>query len=141
MHIVVYDYTGEQSGFDVDSNGQRTNGVLETYANLSKNINAKSPQGDSIYYPYVIRKQSSFVYWTDHNTAGINWGTDIDAVVGSIVLNQTDSSGSDAGDNVQLEDGTPSGGGNLAMETGTGSYSALNTPTKSELSGGTDTTQ
>ena len=79
-----------------------------------------------------------FVYWTDHNTAGINWGTDIDAVVGSIVLNQTDSSGSDAGDNVQLEDGTPSGGGNLAMETGTGSYSALNTPTKSELSGGTD---
>ena len=138
LHIVVYDYTGEQL-FDVDSNGQRTNAVLEVYANLSKNINAKSPQGDaSLYYPYVIRKQSSFVYWTDHNTAGINWGTDIDAVVGSIVLNQTDSSGSDAGDNVQLEDGTPSGGGNLAMETGTGSYSALNTPTKSELSGGTD---
>ena len=138
MHIVVYDYTGEQSGFDVDTNGNRTNGVLETYANLSKNINAKSPQGDSIYYPYKIRKSSLFVYWTDHNTAGINWGTDIDAVVGSIVLTQTDSSGSDAGDNVQLEDGTPSGGGNLAMETGTGSYSALNTPTKSELSGGTD---
>ena len=58
MHIVVYDYKGLESGFDVDSNGQRTNGVLETYANLSKNINAKSPQGDSIYYPYVIRKQS-----------------------------------------------------------------------------------
>ena len=70
MHIVVYDYTGEQSGFDVDANGNRTNGVLEIYANLSKNINAKSPQGDSIYYPYVIRKQSSFVYWTDHNSAG-----------------------------------------------------------------------
>ena len=136
LHIVVYDYTGEQSGFDVDANGNRTNGVLEIFANLSKNINAKSPQGDSIYYPYVIRKKSLFVYWTDHNTAGINWGTDIDAVVGSIVLNQTDSSGSDAGDNVQLEDGTD--GDNLAMETGTGSYSALNTPTKSELSGGTD---
>ena len=136
LHIVIYDYTGEQSGFDVDTNGNRTNGILETYANLSKNINAKSPQGDSVYYPYVIRKKSLFVYWTDHNTAGINWGTDIDAVVGSIVLNQTDSSGSDAGDNVQLEDGTD--GDNLAMETGTGSYSALNTPTKSELSGGTD---
>ena len=138
MHIVVYDYTGEQSGFDVDANGQRTNGVLETYANLSKNINAKSPQGDSIYYPYVIRKQSSFVYWTDHNTAGINWGTDIDATVGNIVLNGTDGSGTDAGDNVEIEDGTDSSAGHIAMEDGTGSYSALNTPTKTELSGGTD---
>ena len=138
LHIVVYDYTGEQSGFDVDSNGQRTNGVLETYANLSKNINAKSPQGDSIYYPYVIRKQSSFVYWTDHNTAGINWGTDIDATVGNIVLNGTDGSGTDAGDNIEIEDGTDSSAGHIAMEDGTGSYSALNTPTKSELAGGTD---
>ena len=137
LHIVVYDYTGEQSGFDVDSNGNRTNGVLETYANLSKNINAKSPQGDSIYYPYKIRKSSAFVYWTDHNTGGINWGTDIDAVVGSIVLNATDSSGTDAGDNIQLEDGSGDAG-NIAMESGTGSYSAVNTPTKSELSGGTD---
>ena len=137
LHIVVYDYTGEQSGFDVDANGNRTNGVLETYANLSKNINAKSPQGDSIYYPYKIRKASSFVYWTDHNTGGINWGTDIDAVVGSIVLNATDSSGTDAGDNIQLEDGSGDAG-NIAMESGTGSYSAVNTPTKSELSGGTD---
>tara|TARA_B100001778_G_scaffold19405_1_gene14494 strand:+ start:118 stop:2202 length:2085 start_codon:yes stop_codon:yes gene_type:complete len=137
MHIVVYDYTGEQSGFDVDTNGNRTNGVLESYANLSKNINAKSPQGDSIYYPYVLRKSSAFVYWTDHNSAGINWGTDIDSVVGSIVLNGTDANGTDAGDNIQLEDGSGDSG-NIAMETGSGSYSALNTPTKSELSGGTD---
>ena len=136
MHIVVYDYTGEQSGFDVDANGNRTNGVLEIFANLSKNINAKSPQGDSIYYPYVLRKQSGFVFWTDHNAAGVNWGTDIDSVVGSIVLNGTDANGTDAGDNIEFEDGTD--GDNLAMETGSGSYSALNTPTKSELDGGTD---
>ena len=137
LHIVVYDYTGEQSGFDVDTNGNRTNGILETYANLSKNINAKSPQGDSVYYPYVIRKSSQFVYWTDHNTGGINWGTDIDAVVGNIVLNATDSSGTDAGDNITLEDGSGDTG-SIAMESGTGSYSAVNTPTKTELSGGTD---
>jgi len=136
MHIVVYDYTGEQSGFDVDANGNRTNGVLEVFANLSKNINAKSPQGDSIYYPYVLRKQSGFVFWTDHNPAGVNWGTDIDSVVGSIVLNGTDANGTDAGDNIAFEDGTD--GDNLAMETGSGSYSALDTPTKSELGGGTD---
>ena len=136
MHIVVYDYTGEQSGFDVDAKGNRTNGVLEVFANLSKNINAKAPQGDSIYYPYVIRKQSGFVFWTDHNAAGVNWGTDIDSVVGSIVLNGTDANGTDAGDNIAFEDGTD--GDNLAMETGSGSYSALDTPTKSELGGGTD---
>ena len=29
------------SGFDVDANGQRTNAVLETFANLSVNNNAK----------------------------------------------------------------------------------------------------
>jgi len=136
IHIVVYDYKGQESGFDVDSNGQRTNGVLETYANLSKNINAKSPQGDSIYYPYVIRKQSAFVYWTDHNTAGVNWGTDIDANVGNIVLNSTDGS-ADAGDKIQLEDGTGDSG-SIEMEDGSSAYSALNTPTKSELDGGTD---
>ena len=138
MHIVVYDYTGEITGFDVDSNGNRTNGIIETYKNLSKNINAKSPQGDSIYYPYVIRKQSLFVYWTDHNTAGVNWGTDIDANIGNIVLNGTDANGTDAGDNIEIEDGTDSSAGHIAMEDGTGSYSALNTPTKSELAGGTD---
>ena len=37
LHIVVYDRQGLISGFDVDSNGNRTNGVLETFANLSKN--------------------------------------------------------------------------------------------------------
>ena len=136
MHIVVYDYTGEQSGFDVDANGNRTNGVLETYGNLSKNINAKSPQGDSIYYPYVIRKQSQFVYWTDHNTAGVNWGTDIDATIGNIVLNSTDGS-ADAGDKISLEDGTGAAG-SIEMEDGSSAYSALNTPTKTELDGGTD---
>jgi phage tail sheath protein FI len=52
------------------------------------------------------------------------------------VLNGTDANGTDAGDNIAFEDGTD--GDNLAMETGSGSYSALDTPTKSELGGGTD---
>ena len=43
LHIVVYDTTGKISGFSVDSNGNRTNAVLETFANLSVNNNAKSP--------------------------------------------------------------------------------------------------
>ena len=73
IHIVVYDTTGALSGFSVDANGQRTTAVLETYANLSVNNNAKGPQGDSIFYPDVIYRQSEFVYWMDHNTGGTNW--------------------------------------------------------------------
>ena len=41
IHIVVYDTTGALSGFSVDADGQRTNAVLETFANLSVNNNAK----------------------------------------------------------------------------------------------------
>ena len=36
LHVVVYDYTGDISGFDVDSDGNRTNAVLETYSNYLK---------------------------------------------------------------------------------------------------------
>ena len=142
MHIVVYDYTGEITGFDVDSNGNRTNGIIETYKNLSKNINAKSPQGDSIYYPDVIYRQSEFVYWMDHNTGGTNWGTDIDGTQeGDILLDGTDSNSQDAGSKLLL-DGTDSsgtdGGDNVDLEDGTSTYAVLSAPTRSELSGGTD---
>ena len=67
LHIVVYDTTGKISGFSVDSNGNRTNAVLETFANLSVNNNAKGPQGDSIFNPDVIYRTSEYVYRMDHN--------------------------------------------------------------------------
>lgn len=76
LHVVVYDTTGDTTGFDVDTDGNRTNGVMETFANLSKNPVAKTAQGGSNYYPDVIYRQSNFVYWMDHNSAGSNWGTD-----------------------------------------------------------------
>ena len=37
---------------------------------------AKTPQGSTNYYPNVIFNQSQFIYWTDHLSAGSNWGTD-----------------------------------------------------------------
>ncbi len=77
MHIVVYDTTGSITGFDVDVAGQRTKGVLETYAQVSKHPSAKTPQGNSNYYPDVIFSQSTNIYWTDHTSSGTNWGTDI----------------------------------------------------------------
>ena len=76
LHIVVYDTTGDITGYDYNTAGQQTNSVIERYGNLSKCPVAKSPQGDSIYYPDVFFRQSEYVYWGDHIAAGTNWGTD-----------------------------------------------------------------
>ena len=76
LHVVVADGTGDITGFDTDSAGNRTKGVIETFGFMSKNSSAKSPQGDSIYYADVIFRKSQFIYWTDHISAGSNWGTD-----------------------------------------------------------------
>ena len=98
LHIVVYDRDGSISGSAVDSNGQRGQAVLEIFANVSKNPDAKTPQGNTNYYPNVIYAQSRFIYWMDHNSSGTNWGTDLTS----------------------------------------GSYTAVDTPTATNLSGGTD---
>ena len=76
LHVVVADATGAITGYDTDVAGQRTSAVIETFGFMSKNSSAKSPQGDSIYYPDVIRAKSNYIYWTDHISAGSNWGTD-----------------------------------------------------------------
>ena len=76
LHVVVADGTGNITGYDTDTAGNRTAAVVETFGNMSKNPSAKSPQGDSIYYADVIFSQSRFIFWTDHISAGTNWGTD-----------------------------------------------------------------
>ena len=141
LHVAVYDTTGDITGFDVDSNGERTNAVIETFGRLSKNPSAKTSQGNNNYYPDVIYRQSEFVFWMDHNTSGANWGTDVDGAAGSIILNGTDGSSTNAGDNIDF-DRTDSGGSDLGdevlLESGTSGYSVLDTPTKNELGSGTD---
>ena len=76
LHVAVYDTTGDITGFDVDTVGNRTNAVLEVFANMSKNPVAKTAQGGSNYYPDVIYRRSEYIYWMDHTSAGSNWGTD-----------------------------------------------------------------
>ena len=76
LHVVVYDITGDITGFDYDVAGQQTSSVIERFEKLSKCPIAKSPQGDSIYYPDVFFRSSVYVYWGDHIAAGTNWGTD-----------------------------------------------------------------
>ena len=77
LHVVVYDKTGDITGYDVDVAGQRTSAVIEVFGGMSKNPSAKTVQGSGNYYPDVIFRSSNFIYWTDHISAGSNWGTDI----------------------------------------------------------------
>ena len=67
IHVVVVDEDGDITGVP----GQ----VLETFEKLSKAADAKTPQGDSNYYPDVIYTKSQHIYWMDHNTSGTNWGS------------------------------------------------------------------
>ena len=67
LHIAVIDEDGGISGTKGD--------VLETYAAVSKGSDAKTPQGDTNYYPDVIYNQSNYIYWMDHNSSGSNWGS------------------------------------------------------------------
>ena len=153
LHIVVADTTGDISGFDTDKAGQRTLGVLETYARLSKNPNAKTAQGNTNYYPNVLYAQSEFVYWMDHpitadipvsnssevTSTGTNWGDDLDDGNG-IILNGTDSSGTDEGDNIILNgtDGSSSNAdSDVLLETG-GSYTSVTAVISKDLNGGAD---
>ena len=75
IHVVVFDTTGDITGSAIDVAGERQNAIIETFANMSKNPNAKTAQGSTNYYPNVIYNQSQFVYWMDHNSSGTNWGS------------------------------------------------------------------
>jgi phage tail sheath protein FI len=66
IHVIVVDEDGGLTG--------TANTVLEVYQKLSKASDAKSPQGDTNYYPTVIQTRSKYVYWMDHNSGGSNWG-------------------------------------------------------------------
>jgi hypothetical protein len=91
MHVVVYDTTGDITGYDADVAGQRTSSVLEVYANVSKSSVARTAQGNSNYYPDVIFRESNYIYWTDHISGGSNWGTDTTTAYTSVVPITIDS--------------------------------------------------
>ena len=76
MHVVVFDTTGDISGFRADTNGERTNAVLETFPFVSQAASAKTSQGGTNFYPDVIYGQSKLIYWLDHDSSLSNAGTD-----------------------------------------------------------------
>ncbi len=67
LHIVLVDTDGHITG----TAGE----VLERYAFLSKAADAKKEDGTSNYYPEVVNRLSNYIWWTDHPTAGTNWGS------------------------------------------------------------------
>ena len=76
LHAVVYDTTGEITGYDIDVAGNRGNAVIETHAFLSKHPNAKTPQGGTAFYPNVVNRASTHIWWMDHPATGAtDWGT------------------------------------------------------------------
>jgi hypothetical protein len=84
IHVIVVDEDGVISGTQ--------NTVLEVYSKLSKASDAKSPQGDSNYYPTVIFNKSKYVYWMDHNAGGSNWGSAASGVTFTAVTTPTATS-------------------------------------------------
>ena len=84
IHVIVIDEDGVISGTQ--------NTVLEVYSKLSKASDAKSPQGDSNYYPSVILNKSKYVYWMDHNAGGSNWGSAASGVTFTAVTTPTATS-------------------------------------------------
>ena len=67
LHVVVVDEDGGITG--------KAGDVLEVYDSLSKASDAKTPQGDTNYYPDVIYNKGQYVYWMDHHSSGTNWGS------------------------------------------------------------------
>ena len=63
MHILVIDGDGKITG--------TPGAVLEKHLNVSKANDAKSPQGDNIYYKDVVKQRSEYLYWGSHETANI----------------------------------------------------------------------
>ena len=79
IHVVVFDRTGDISGFRKDTAGERTLAVLETFGGVSQAASAKTSQGGTNFYPDVIYNQSQFVYWMDHPSSLSNAGSDLTA--------------------------------------------------------------
>ena len=90
IHVVVVDEDGVVSG--------TAGAILEVYSKLSKASDAKTPQGDTNYYPSVILNKSKYVYWMDHNASGSNWGSAASGITFTSVTTPTLTSLSNGSD-------------------------------------------
>src|SRR6056300_978771 len=97
IHVVVVDEDGGITGTPGE--------VIESFSNLSKAADAKTPQGDTNYYPTVIKNKSQYIYWTDHNTSGTNWGNNASGTTFTAVNTPTSEALSGGADGSAVTDG------------------------------------
>ena len=75
MHILVIDGDGLLTGTPEP--------VVEKFLDVSKASDAKSPQGDNIYYKDVIKSQSQYLLWGSHETGEV-YDKDVNASGGLV---------------------------------------------------------
>jgi hypothetical protein len=63
IHILILDGDGKLTG--------TPGALLEKHLNVSKAVDARSPQGDNIYYKDMIKTFSSYLHWGSHETNNI----------------------------------------------------------------------
>ena len=63
MHILILDGDGKLTG--------TPGALLEKHLNVSKAMDARSPQGDNIYYKDVTGYRSSYILWGSHETGNL----------------------------------------------------------------------
>lgn len=97
MHIVVVDQDGAITG-SADT-------VLEKYALVSKASDARADNGGTNYYKDVINNTSVYVYWTDHDAAGTNWGNTASGTTFTSVTGPKNYSLAGGSDGASLTDG------------------------------------
>ena len=84
IHVVVYDRSGDITGYDGDLAGSRTSAVIERFAFVSQASDAKTAQGGTNYYVNVINTASEYVRWADHDASLTDAGeTAAEAIAGS----------------------------------------------------------
>ena len=115
LHIVIADEDGEWTG----TKGQ----VLEAWPNLSVASDAKAEDGTALYYKDKINRQSEYIFWMKHNTAGsrdtslntIAWGASANSAVApqfqanAVIATTSLTGGADGND---VSDGDLMGGWN-----------------------------
>lgn len=97
LHVVVVDKNGVISG--------SANTVLETFGYVSKASDAKTEAGGGNYYRDVVNRQSAYVWWMDHPSAGANWGSAASAVTFDIIALLQVSSLAGGVDSASVADG------------------------------------
>ena len=73
MHILVIDGDGLLTG--------TPGSVVEKFTDVSKASDAKSPQGDNIYYKDVVKAKSQYLLWGSHDTGEV-YDKDVNAYGG-----------------------------------------------------------